>query len=142
MAKMKKSTGYNIILHMCTKNHNHMRYASWDTVSDRQTCLSVCTSFCAFNPSGPIKIWKKSNWRCQHFTHVYQKLRSHYVCFFEIWSAIYTNFCYLGPIFALLHHYWLQKLEFRKMSKKHLEILSLYTCVPKMEIICCIVPEK
>ena len=72
---------------------------------------------------------KKSNWRCQHFIHVYQKLRSHYVCFFEIWSAIYTNFCYLGPIFALLHHYWLQKLEFRKMSKNPPgDIIPLHMC--------------
>ena len=29
--KMKKSVaGDIIILHMCTKNHNHMRYSSWD----------------------------------------------------------------------------------------------------------------
>ena len=27
---MKKIAGDIIILHMCTKNHNHMRYSSWD----------------------------------------------------------------------------------------------------------------
>ena len=48
---------------------------------------------------------------------------------FEIWSAIYTNFCYLGPFFALLHHYWLQKLEFRKMSKNPPgDIIPLHMC--------------
>ena len=29
--KMKKIAGDIIILHMCTKNHNHVRYSSWDT---------------------------------------------------------------------------------------------------------------
>ena len=28
--KMKKIAGDIIILHMCTKNHNHMWYSSWD----------------------------------------------------------------------------------------------------------------
>ena len=28
--KMKKASGDVIILHMCTKNHNHMMYVSWD----------------------------------------------------------------------------------------------------------------
>ena len=29
--KKKKIAGDIIILHMCTKNHNHVRYSSWDT---------------------------------------------------------------------------------------------------------------
>ena len=29
--KMKNFAGGIIILHMCTKNHNHLRYSSWDT---------------------------------------------------------------------------------------------------------------
>ena len=28
--KMNKLSGHVIILHMCTKNHNHMMYASWE----------------------------------------------------------------------------------------------------------------
>ena len=36
--KMKKIAGDIIILHMCTKNHNHMRYSSWDTKWDRIFC--------------------------------------------------------------------------------------------------------
>ena len=34
--------------------------------------------------------------------------------------------------FALLAHYWPQKLKFGKTVKKHLEILSFYTCVPSI----------
>ena len=34
--KMKKKiAGDIIILHICTKNHNHMRYSSWDTKNEK-----------------------------------------------------------------------------------------------------------
>ena len=32
---MKKAPGDVIVLHMCTKNNNHMIYASWDMEYDR-----------------------------------------------------------------------------------------------------------
>ena len=38
LKKWKKIAGDIIILHMCTKNHNHMRYSSWDTKWDRIFC--------------------------------------------------------------------------------------------------------
>ena len=38
---MKKIAGDIIILHMCTKNHNHMMYGSWDTDKN----------FCHFGPN-------------------------------------------------------------------------------------------
>ena len=31
----KKNAGDIIILHMCTKSHNHMRFSSWDTEWDK-----------------------------------------------------------------------------------------------------------
>ena len=36
--KMKQIAGDIIILHMCTKNHIHMRYSCWDTKWDRIFC--------------------------------------------------------------------------------------------------------
>ena len=39
--KMKKIAAYNIILHMCTKNNNRMRYGSLDTEWDRHNFLSL-----------------------------------------------------------------------------------------------------
>ena len=33
---MRKNAGDIIILHMCTKNHDHMMYDSWDMVHNRQ----------------------------------------------------------------------------------------------------------
>ena len=49
--KMKKIAGDIIILHMCTKNHNHMRYSSWDTKWDRIFCHFG--PFFAFLPHPP-----------------------------------------------------------------------------------------
>ena len=67
---MKKIAGDIIILHMCTKNHNHMMYGSWDMEWDRQIFLSFWAIFCAFTPAFlmilKIKIFRKnenSAWR-------------------------------------------------------------------------------
>ena len=59
--KMKTISGDIIILHMCTKNHNHMRYSSWDTVWHRHNFLSFGAIFCPFTPltTHKIKILKK-----------------------------------------------------------------------------------
>ena len=58
---MKKSTADIIILHMCTKNHNHMKYGSWDMEWDRQNFLSFKFNFCRFTPltTWRIKMKKK-----------------------------------------------------------------------------------
>ena len=82
-----------IILHQCTKNHDHMLYCSWDMASDRCNCyFSFWTIFCPFTPfiAQKIKIkkkWKKG-WRYHHFTQVYQK--SWYICYTvpEIWRVM------------------------------------------------------
>ena len=82
--KKKKTPRDIIILHKCTKNHDHMLYCSWDMKHDGCNCyFSFWAIFC---PSTPLKISKK----------------------------------------------W----------KKHLEVSSIYTCVPKIMIRWFIVPEK
>ena len=48
--KMKKVTGDGIILHMCTKNHNHMMYSSWDMEYDRQLFV-ILGHFLPFYPT-------------------------------------------------------------------------------------------
>ena len=51
-------------------------------------------------------------------------------CCFPFWAI----FCPFTPLTA-------QKIKFQKNEKKHLEIPSFYTCVPKIMIICYTVPE-
>ena len=76
---MKKAHGDTIILHKCTKNHDHMPYCSWDMARDRCNCyFSFWAIFCPFTPlaAQKIKISKneKNTWKYYQFTHVYQKL--------------------------------------------------------------------
>ena len=81
--KMKKNPKDIIILHKCTKNHDHKLYCSWDMVCDGCNCyFSFWAIFYSFNPTGltaqKMKISKKKNkkkkdWRYHHFTQVYQK---------------------------------------------------------------------
>ena len=77
----KNESGYVSILHICTKNHNHMMYASWDMEYNRHNFLSFWSIFCPhillITPK--IKILnkcKKTPWRYYPITHVYLKWRS------------------------------------------------------------------
>ena len=47
MLKMKKFAGDIIILYICTKNHNHMMYSSWDTDWDTK-CFVILGHFLPF----------------------------------------------------------------------------------------------
>ena len=54
--KMKKMPQYIIILHNCTKNHDHMLYCSWHMTGDRCNCYFwFWAIFCPFTP---ITAWK------------------------------------------------------------------------------------
>ena len=76
---MKKTPGDIIILHKCTKIHDHMLYCSWHVVRDRCNCyFSFWAIFCPFTPitAQKMKIFKNeknTSWY-HHFTHVFQKL--------------------------------------------------------------------
>ena len=49
--KMRITPGDNIILHKCTKNHDHMLHCSWDMVCDGCNCyFSFWAIFCPFTP--------------------------------------------------------------------------------------------
>ena len=75
--KMKKNPEDIIILHKCTKNHDHRLYYSWDVTRDKFNCyFSFWAIFCPFTP---LRAWKikfqkneKSSWRYHHFTQMYQ----------------------------------------------------------------------
>ena len=62
--KLKKTTGDIIILHKCTKNHDHTLYCSLDMTCNRPNCyFSFWAIFCLFVPltARKIKINKKLN---------------------------------------------------------------------------------
>ena len=146
---MKKTPGDSIILHKCTKNQDHMLYCSWDMARDRCNCyFSFWTIFC---PSTPLNSPKNKNLTKKKkkkkpgdviILHKCTKNYNHMVycfwdmtcdrcnCYFSFWAI----FCPFTPLTA-------QKIKILKKWKKHLEISSFYTSVPKIMIICYIVPE-
>ena len=57
---IKEASWDAITLDMCTKNHNHMMYASWDKEYNRPNFL-FWAIFCPFTPllTPKIKVWNK-----------------------------------------------------------------------------------
>ena len=88
--ELKKISGDIIILHKCTKNHDHILYCSLDMA--RNGCnyyFSFWTIFCPFTSltAPKIKIFKKRKkaWRYHHFTYVYQRL---YHMIYHYWDMV------------------------------------------------------
>ena len=92
--EMEKVFGDFFILHLCTKNHDHMMYASWDMECDRISC-HLGSFFATLHHSQPEKpkFWKneKNTRRYHHFTLVYHKWQSYDVCF-QRYGARQTEF--------------------------------------------------
>ena len=78
LEKMKKTHGDIIILHKCTKNHDHMLHGSLDMMCNRFNCyFSFLAIFYPFTEQPKKSKFRKNEEnvrRCYHFTQVYQKL--------------------------------------------------------------------
>ena len=76
--KQKQKSGDIIILHMCTKNHDHMLYGSLDMMCNRFNCyFSFLAIFYPFTEQPKKSKFRKNEEnarRCHHFTQVYLKL--------------------------------------------------------------------
>ena len=117
---MKKFAGDIIILHICTKNHNHIMYGSWDMEPDRQNFLSFWTIFCTFIPLTTWKIKISNKWKN------HQDLLLLYTCVPymkiiwctvpEIWSMWWTEF------FVILDRFC------QKMKQTPGDIIILHMC--------------
>ena len=145
--KMKKIAGDIIILHMCTKNHNHMRYSSWYTEWHKTFChfglfFTFLTPSPPNNPehqnfekmkkaSGDVIILNLCNKKHDHIMHAYSDME----CSRHNFLSFQAIFCSFATLLTLKVKIW------KKNVKKHLEILSFYTCAPLIKIIWCIVPE-
>ena len=78
-----------IILHKCSKNHDHMLYFSWDMARNRCNYFSFWTIFCTFTPltGQKIKIKKKRKKILEISSEVYQKSWSYVVLF--LWYGVW-----------------------------------------------------
>ena len=86
------------------------------------------------------KFEKKNCWRYHHFTHVYQKPQ-----LYEMWFLRYrvrqTEFFVILGYFLPFTLLTTLKIKILKKWKNHMELSSFYTCLLKMTIIWCMVPE-
>ena len=106
--KKMKTPGDIIILHKCTKTHDHMLYSSWDMVRGRCNCCFLFWAiFCPFTPLTARKIKISKKWK------KYQEISSYYtslpkimiICYTvpEIWHATHAIVIFhFGQFFALL----------------------------------------
>ena len=136
--EMKKTSGVIIFLHKYTINNNHMMYDSWDTECKRQFFVIFWVIFCPFTPlkNQKIKIWKKWK-RLRDIIILLKCTRKHDHMLHCSWDmardrcSLYLSF---WDIFCPFTPLMTQKIKFFKKWKKHLEMLSFYTCVPKIMI--------
>ena len=118
LKKWKKIAGDITILHMCTKNHNHMRYSSWDIEWDK-FFWSFWAIFCPLRPPSPPPPNNPEN---QHFEKMKKASgdviilnlcnKKHNQMMMYAYSDMECNrqfFCHFRPFFALLPHYWSKK---------------------------------
>ena len=103
----KKKTPGDIILHQCTKNHDHILYCSWYMVHDECNCyFSFWAIFCPFIPltAQKIKIYKKNEKKhleISFYTCV-PKIMNRWCTFPEIWCATDRQI-----------HRWMEKVTHR-----------------------------
>ena len=76
--KWKKKNAGDIIFHMCTKSHNHMKYSSWDT--------AFWAIFCPFTPH---PLTKKEN---QNFEK--KKTASANIIILNLYNKKYNHMIY------------------------------------------------
>ena len=105
----KKIAGDIIILHRCTKKHNHMRHSSWDTEWDNFFFFVILGHFLPFKNL-------KNIWRYYPFTHVHHKSKS-----YDVWFLRYkvqrTKFLSFQAIFCSLTLLRTQKIKILKNKK-------------------------
>ena len=136
---MKKTPGEIIILHKCTKTHDHRLYCSWDMACNRIVTSHFGLFIAILPPSLPEK-WKYENLKKKtgdiiilhnctknHDHRLYcswDMARDRCNCSFPFWDI----FCPFTSITA-------RKMKISIKSKKCWEISAFYTSVPKLIIL-------
>ena len=122
----EKSVGDFIILHMCTKNHNHIRYGSWYREWDRQNFLSFRVIFCPLTLliTQKIKTLKNQKNGDVIILHMYTKNHDHNYDICCLRYGVWQIICHFGPFFTLLSPYWPKKIK----CTKTLDIILIHMC--------------
>ena len=114
----KNIAGDIIILNMCTKSHNHMKYSSWDMEFDRFSLL-FWTTFYPFTPppnKSGNKSFEKSICRC-HSLNLCNKNHYHMMYAYSDMESS-RQFCYFKrAIFCSFTPLLTRKLKYKKNVK-------------------------
>ena len=116
---------------MCTKNHNHMRYGSWDTKWDRQIFfLSFWAIFFPFTPKTTHKIkilkkWKKHLGMSTSYTYV-QQITIKWCMLSETWSTTDRFFVTLDYFLPFYPPNNPENHNFEKLKKMPGDIIILH----------------
>ena len=128
---------------MCTINEDQIIYGSWNIRCDRHKFLSFCTIFCPFRPlmTWKIKILKLKKTTGDIILHMCNINDNHMM--YDSWDMEHDeqNFMLFWTFFCPFTSLKARKIKILKTWKKNMEILSFYTSVPKIFIICYTVPE-
>ena len=139
---MKKIAGDIIVLHMCTKNHNHNDV--WLLrCGVRQNFLSLWTIFCPFTKKNQ-KFWKteKNSLEISSFYKSVPKNHDHMLyCSVDIARNKFNCYFSFQAFFLPLYLPNSPKNQNLEKWKKPLEISPFYNSVSKIMVICYTVPE-
>ena len=147
ISNMKKTWRYHHFTQV-HQNHDYPLYCSRDMARDRCNCYFHFELYFSLLPPPPPPLtaqkWKFHNkekiaWRYHHFTHVHQKSWSYVILFLRYGMSRMQLFFILGYLFPF-YTLTAQNNQISK-NKKHSKISSLYSCVPKIMIRWCMVPE-
>ena len=143
---MKKIPGDIIIVHKCTKSHDHMLCCSWDMAGDRCKChFSFWAIFCPFTLRTAQKIkLKKMKKIPGDIIILHRSTKNYYHMLYCSWDMMCDRCNYYFSFWAIFCPFTpltTQKMKIKKKWKKYLEISSFYICVPKIMIRWYMVPE-
>ena len=103
--KMKQVPRDIIILHKCTKNHDHMLYCSWDMNHDRCNCyFSFWAMFCPFTSLTAQKMKVSKKWK------KYLEISSFYASvpkIMIIWYIVPEIWCVMDELLFFILGYFL-----------------------------------
>ena len=132
---MKKKTPGDVILHKCTKTHDHMLYCSWDMVCDRCSCFFFHFGwyFSLLPPNSPQNENFKKMKKILEISFYTSVPKIMIICYTvpEIWHVTHVIFIFhSGLFFTLFTPLRAHKIKISKKVKKGLEISSFYPFVP------------
>ena len=121
LKKKKKAPEDVIILHKCTKNNDHMMYASWDMEYKRQNFLSFWAILCPFPPQNQtFKKTKKTSGEIIHLCMC--TINEDHIMYgswdIEIKGATDRISCYFGTFFCPFTPLTTWKIKILKKWKK------------------------